>query len=489
MRKLWKRLKENTASRGDPADRNGADGSILRLTYLVVAVFAAMIVYEGWFLAVRREDTINNSYNARLDSFAERVVRGRLEASDGTALAETIVGGDGGEVRRYPYGSLFAHAVGYSTMGRTGLEDLAQFYLLSSHVNLIEHTLRELMGEKNMGDTVVTTLDPVLQQTASDALGDRRGAVVALEPDTGKVLAMVSKPGFDPNTIAENWDSLVSPDNTSGQLLNRATQGLYPPGSTFKTVILLEYIREHPDDYDAFQFDCDGYYEEGEYTIQCYHGAAHGVQNLKQAFANSCNGAFAYLGSRLDPAKLADTARQLLFNSDMPVALPYTGSSYAMEADAQLWERLQTSIGQGRTQITPLHNALLAAAVANGGTLMKPFFIDHIENAGGDRIRDFRPSSYGSLMTAEEAAILTDMMTEVVANGTASAVKSELYTAAAKTGSAEFESGRDTHAWMIGFAPAEAPRLAVSVIVEEGGSGGSAAAPIARKIFDAYFSR
>ncbi len=489
MRRLRMLFKNKTASHDAPAGRQDADRSMLRLTYLVAAVFAGMILYEGWFLTIRREDTINNSYNARLDSFAERVVRGKIVSGDGTVLAETLTGADGSETRSYPYGSVFSHVVGYSAMGRTGLENLAHFYLLSSHVNPIEHTLRELMGEKNMGDAVVTTLDPALQQAASDALGNRRGAVVVMDPGTGKVLAMVSKPGFDPNTISENWNSLVSPDNTSGQLLNRAMQGLYPPGSTFKTVILLEYIREHPNDYNEFQFECDGSYEDGDYTIRCYHGNAHGTQNLKEAFANSCNGAFAYLGSGLDAAKLAATAEELLFNCDMPVALPYTGSSFAMEKDADRWERLQTSIGQGKTQITPLHNALLAAAIANGGTLMKPYFIDHIENAGGDRIRSFQPAAYGSLMTAEEAAVLTEMMTEVVTVGTASAVKSELYTAAAKTGSAEFEFGRDTHAWFIGFAPAEAPRLAVSVIVEEGGSGGAAAAPIARRIFDTYFSR
>ena len=202
MRKLWEKLKKEDHFSQPSGGRRHPNESMLRLTYVVVAVFVGMILYEGWFLAVRREDTINNSYNARLDSFAERVVRGRIVSGDGTVLAETVVGEDGSEIRRYPFGPLFSHVVGYSSMGRTGLEDLAHFYLLSSHVNLIEHTLRELMGEKNMGDTVVTTLDPVLQQTAYDALGDRRGAVVVLEPDTGRVLVMVSKPGFDPNTVA-----------------------------------------------------------------------------------------------------------------------------------------------------------------------------------------------------------------------------------------------------------------------------------------------
>ncbi len=475
--------------RPERSDEERTDRSMMWLTCLVMAGFAAMILYGGWFLAVRREDTINNSYNARLDGLAERVVRGNIAGSDGTILARTVVGADDSETRQYPFGSLYAHSVGYSTMGRTGIEALAHFYLLNSHVNLFEHTFKELTGEKNIGDTVVTTLDPGLQQTASEALGDRRGAVVALEPSSGKILVMVSKPGFDPNTVREDWDRLISPDNTTGQLVNRAAQGLYPPGSTFKVVILLEYMREHPDGLSDFTFDCDGSYEAGGYTIRCYHGNAHGRQTLAEAFANSCNGAFACLGQQLDAAKLAETARQLLFNADQPVALPYSGSTFAMEEDAELWEVLQTSIGQGRTQITPLHNAMIASAVANGGTLMKPYLVDRVENAAGDVVRRFPPSPYGELMSGQEAAALAEMMAETVRNGTASALFTDRYTAAGKTGSAEFEEGKDTHAWFIGFAPAEDPQIAVSVIVEEGGSGGSAAAPIARGVFDTYFSR
>ena len=166
------------------------------------------------------------------------------------------------------------------TRGKTGLESLANFYLLSSHMNLVEQAVNELSDAKNLGDQVVTTLDVGLQQAASDALGDRRGAVVVMEPDTGKILAMVSKPGFDPNQLSSQWESLISGDNTEAQLLNRAAQGVYPPGSTFKIVTLLEYIREHPDTWEGFTFDCDGSYEAGDYRISCYHGNAHGHQSL-----------------------------------------------------------------------------------------------------------------------------------------------------------------------------------------------------------------
>lgn len=463
--------------------------SILFFTYLMVGVFVCMIGYFGYFLQFQGETVINNSYNARLDRFSDRIIRGELLSNDGRVLAKTETGEDGTEQRVYPYGSLFAHGVGYSDHGKTGLEALANFYLLTSHMNLAERTINELSGVKNIGDNVITTLDVDLQQTASDALGERKGAVVVMEPDTGKVLAMVSKPGFDPNTLGADWDRLISGDNTEAQLLNRASQGVYPPGSTFKILTILEYIREHPDTWQDFTFDCDGVYEWGDYTISCYHSNVHGHQNLEQAFANSCNGAFAALGMELDRGRFHDLAEQLLFNRELPLSLAYSKSSFTMNTEAEAWEILQTSIGQGNTQMTPMHNAMITAAIANGGILMKPYMVERVENAAGEEIRRFLPESYGNLMTAAEADTLAGLMRRVVTEGTGSAVRTDGYSVAGKTGSAEFETGRETHAWFTGFAPAEDPQLVVTVIVEEAGSGGQVAAPVARSIFDTYFSR
>lgn len=466
-----------------------ANKSILGLTYVMVGLFACMIGYFGYFLQFKSEDVINNSYNSRLDRFSDRIVRGDILSGDGRVLAQTLVGEDGTEVRNYPYDSLFAHVVGYSDRGKTGLESLANFYLLSSHVNLVERTMNELSDVKNIGDNVVTTLDVDLQQTASDALGDRKGAVVVMEPDTGKVLAMVSKPGFNPNTLGADWDGLISGDNTQAQLLNRATQGLYPPGSTFKIVTALQYIREHPDDWREYTFDCSGVFQHGDYTISCYHGNVHGHQNLEQAFANSCNGAFAKMGLELNLGGMRTLAEQLLFNSELPLSLAYSKSSYTMNSGADAWEILQTSIGQGSTQMTPMHNAMLTAAVANGGMLMKPYLIDHVENAAGEEVKKFLPSSYGPLMSAAESEALSGLLREVVVSGTGSAVRTDAYAVAGKTGSAEFETGKESHAWFTGYAPADNPQIVVTVIVEEGGSGGKVAAPVARSIFDTYFSR
>lgn len=464
-----------------------ANRGILIITYLIAGIFLWMIGYYGYFMQTERETVINNSYNARLDSFAARIVRGEILSRDGQVLAETQVGEDGTEQRVYPFGPLFAHVVGYSDHGKTGLEALANFYLLSSHTDLVEKTMNEISDVKNYGDHIVTTLDVGLQQAASDALGDRKGAVVVMEPDTGKILAMVSRPGFDPNTLKTDWDALISGENREAQLLNRASQGLYPPGSTFKIVTALAYMREHPEDWREYTFDCDGKYEVEDYTISCYHGNAHGTQNLEQAFANSCNGAFANLGLTLQPGGMKTLAGQLLFNEDLPVDLAYTKSSFVMGSEATTWEILQTAIGQGGTQMTPLHNAMLTAAVANGGVLMKPYLIDRVENVTGEEVKKFLPASHGTLMTASEADALSGLMRQVVETGTGSAVRTDAYPVAGKTGSAEFETGKETHAWFTGFAPADDPKLVVTVVVEEAGSGGQVAAPIARSIFDCYF--
>ena len=480
--------KKNTPRKAAPNPK--ANSCILGITYLMVALFLGLAVYMGYFLQVRSEDVINNSYNARLDRFSDRIVRGKIMAGDGTVLAETQVDADGNETRVYYYGSVFDHAVGYSAKGKTGIEALANFYLLTSHVNLLEQVGNELSGRKNPGDNVYTTLDAEVQQAAYAALGDRKGVVIAMEPDTGKVLAMVSKPGYDPNTLLQDWDWLTDGGNGEGQLLNRATQGLYPPGSTFKIVTALEYMREHPGGYRDYQFDCSGVYVNGDYRIKCYHGTAHGHQDFTRSFANSCNGAFSSLGLGLNLGAFRDTAKSLLFNSPLPITgLPYKQSSFQMGPGADTWEILQTSIGQGTTQVTPMHNAMITAAIANGGTLMKPYFLNSVETAGGEEIKKFMPASYGSLMTAGEAEGLTELMRTVVTEGTGSAVRTDAYTVAAKTGSAEFETGKETHAWFTGFAPVENPKLVVTVLVEEGGSGGKGAAPIARQLFDIYMAR
>ncbi len=479
---------QRTTLRTENRSRKKINREIMLVTYVFLALFLGMIGYLGFFTYHESDTYRNNPYNSRRQQlFSDRYIRGSILSSDGKTLAETVVNEDGSETRRYPYGAMYAHVVGYSTRGNTGVESLASSYLLNSHSNLILQVFYELQEEKLLGDTVRTTLRSDLQEAAYNALGDRNGAVVALNPKTGEILAMVSKPDYDPNEINEIWDELVDEENTNSNLVNRATQGLYPPGSTFKILTLLEYIRENPNTYEDFTFDCDSVYEVGEYSIQCSHQVSHGHETLIEAFANSCNGAFASIGQTLDFSSLYDLCEDFGFNQSLPTDLLNNASSFVLQDSSSLWDVIQTSIGQGKTTVSPLHNAMIAAAVANDGVMMKPYVLDQVETADGTVVQNFGDAEYQRVMTAEEASILQRYMRAVVTDGTGTRAEGDSYQVAGKTGSAEFSASKEPHAWFIGYADVEDPEIVVSVVVEEGSSGGSTAAPIAKAVFDAYY--
>ena len=202
------------------------------IAYFFLVIFIAMIAYFVYFQFVISETFINSPYNSLQNLFSERVVRGPVLSSDGEVLAETKVSNDGTEHRVYPYENMYAHAVGYSVNGKSGLENQCNFDLLRSHQFFLEQIFDDISGKKSEGDAVVTTLDSKLQEAAYKALGTYDGAVLVLEPATGKILTMVSKPDFNPETIAQNWESINSSE--SSVLYNRATQGKYAPGPVFK---------------------------------------------------------------------------------------------------------------------------------------------------------------------------------------------------------------------------------------------------------------
>ena len=318
-------------------------------------------------------------------------------------------------------------------------------------------------------------------------MGNRRGAVVALEPSTGKILAMVSKPDYNPNTIDSVWEKLVEDKNEESALMNRATQGLYPPGSTFKILTALEFIRER-EGYASYQYNCKGNDIFDQVVINCYNKKEHGEEDLSESFANSCNTSFSNIGMMLDKTvwrKLCDT---FLFNTSLPTALPSNASSFVVNENTKDDEMPQTAIGQGHTQITPLHNALITATIANKGTMMKPYVIDHLENQSGTIVKQYEPEVYSEIISEEEANVICELMEKVVTDGTASSLKGQSYTCAGKTGSAEYDSKKSSHGWFVGFAPAEEPKIVVSIIVEDGGTGSESAVPIAKKMFETYLN-
>ena len=220
---------------------------ILVITYSMVIIFVAMIAYVIYFMEFKAETVIANSRNIRQDSFAEDVEKGDIITSDGVVIATSTTDEEGNTTRSYPYPNTFAHVTGYDKYGKSGLELEGNFYMLRSHINIFEKIVKGLSEEKNRGDNVVTTVDFKLQTAAYNAMGYCDGAVIAIEPSSGKIKVMLSKPDYNPGEIDYLWDYLQSEEGSSSTiLLNRATQGLYAPGSTFKVMTLLEYIRENP---------------------------------------------------------------------------------------------------------------------------------------------------------------------------------------------------------------------------------------------------
>ena len=281
----------------------------------------------------------------------------------------------------------------------------------------------------------------------------------------------------------------MSDDSDSSVLLNRATQGLYPPGSTFKIFTTLEYIHENAD-YADYHFDCSGEYTVGTKTIHCHNNKRHGSEDLKTSFANSCNSSYASLGLTLDLEQFDDLCDQMLFNTALPTDFESSKSSFVLEPGDSDSAVMETSIGQGKTLVTPFHMALIASAIANDGVLMKPYVIDHITDAEGEVVEQYEPAEYKTLLSESDASVLQEYMRYVVEEGTATKLKSDSYEAAGKTGSAEFSSSSDaTHSWFVGYAHnGEEPDIAVAVIVENSGVGSEYAVPIAKQIFDAYYT-
>ncbi len=453
---------------------------------LFTLLFLLMTGYFAYYVQFSSTDDINNTYNPRQETLALKVVRGKIISADGQTLAYTQER-KSGEERIYPYGPVFAHVVGYTGKGKSGIEQMANISLLTSNAALNEKLSRQMAEEKNIGDNIVTTLDTGLQKAAYDALGLYKGAIVAMDPQTGHILCMASNPGFDPNTIAKDWDELNTMTEAS-PLLNRATQGLYPPGSTFKIVTLLEYMREN-ENCEDYAFNCKGSFTLEDVTIRCYHGSVHGQIDLKTSFAKSCNSSFANIGSTLDNGRFRKTAEALLFNKELPGKLGCRQSEFMLERSSLCEEKLHTAIGQGKTVISPLHMALITSAVANGGMLKKPLLIDRIENYDGETVKKYEASNHKRLMSEKEAAFLDEYMREVVATGTGTKLSGLSYEVAGKTGSAEFGSEKgDSHAWFTGYAGTGEQKIVVTVVIEGAGSGSDYAVPAAKRVFDAYFA-
>lgn len=461
--------------------------SIIVSTLIFVITFIAMAGYLIYFNLTQAESIINNSYNKRQGVLSRRTIRGSILSDDKTKLAVTNVDGDGNETRYYPYSGLFSHTIGYLNNGGYGLESLYGYYMLHSNQNFFEQIGNDLSGNRNTGDNVVTTLNVGLQKACYDALGSNRGAVIVMEPSTGKILAMVSKPDFDPNTLAANW-SQITGEGSDSVLVNRATQGLYPPGSTFKLITMLEYLREHKNDYGQYHYICDGTYELGNNTINCVRTTAHGDVDLFSSLAVSCNCSFINIGLSLDLDRYKKTAEKMLFNKELPTNLEYNKSRFVLNGESSEWDIAQTSFGQGKTVITPFHLALITCTIANNGTLMEPYLVSSVESTNGMTVRKFKEEKYDTLITEKEASLLKKGMEQVVKDSFSWLFGGVEYTLAAKSGSAQYGTEGYEHSLYASFSPADNPEIAVVAVVEGGPQRNTTAAEVTKQIYDYYYS-
>lgn len=468
--------------------RRSQNPEILAVSYVFAALFVLMIGYFVYFNAFVSKNVINSAYNVRINSFADTVVRGNIVSSDGTVLAETLVDENGNETRYYPMGRIFAHAVGTSEINQSGIELSQNFYMLQSNGNPILNAIQDIRGEKNQGDQIVSTLNAKLQEVAYNALGYNDGAVIAIEPATGRVLAMVSKPDFDPNTLLTDYESIVAEEGNDS-LLNKTTFGLFVPGSIFKTLTSLAFIRSGAD-YNSYYYTCEGQINlGGEEYITCFDQTVHGGENFMDSFANSCNASFGNIGLSLPDNLLKDTCESLFFNNELPTEIPHTKSIFGLASDDSDWQTAATAIGQGHTQVTPLQMAMIAAAIANGGNMMQPYMVDAVETAGGGhRVKKYMPESYGQVMTTQEADLLGQLMEAVVNYGTATSLSGYGYSVAGKTGTAEV-SGKGDNSWFIGYAPVEQPQIAICVLVENDEGYYESALPVANAVLQAYLAQ
>jgi peptidoglycan glycosyltransferase len=482
------------------------NGPIRRLSIGLFASFFALLVAVTWIQVINADALKADPRNSR-PALAERgKERGVIVTIDGTVVARSAEDPNDPRsfVREYPEGEAFAHLVGYNSflVGSTGLENAFAQELRSKRDLTISDLVTVILGRDLRPESLELTVNAELQKAAFEALGGQTGAVFALDPRTGAVLISVSSPSFDPESLLgpdtqENWDNLLA--DPERPLNDRATREIYPPGSTFKTVVASAAIDTGEADPttvfpDPVEFDLPG----SSATIS---NAGGGVCNngdgitLQQALVVSCNTVFADLSVRLGAEDIGITAQALGFNTEIPFPWTVPEAVYPVEALSEDPAALaQSGIGERDVRAAPIHMAMVAAAIANEGVTPTPYLVNRIFDADGNTVEDFEATPMGRAMAPATASVLTQMMERVVTEGTGRAAAVPGIRVAGKTGTSMGPEGLP-NPWFIGFAPIDDPSIAVAVLLEasselgESASGGGVAAPIAADLIQLWLER
>ncbi|MDQ4148605.1 MAG: penicillin-binding transpeptidase domain-containing protein [Actinomycetota bacterium] len=476
---------------------------IRAVAFTLLLMFGAVFLNLNWIQLVRAESLANHPRNTRLLLKEYALERGAILSAERQILAQSIPTPNETlkSLRTYPTRELFGHEVGYYSLrfGRDGLERTYNRQLTGrGGVVTMQDLGDRLLGEGQKGDTLVLSIDSRVQRAAMDALGGRKGAVVALEPSTGQILAMAAQPSFDPNPLSQHssrgqeeaWTRLQNDPNRP--MLNRATNATYPPGSTFKLITAAAALRSGMSTNTSFPASAGYQAPQTDRVIRNFGGGTCGG-DMVEAMTVSCNAYFARLGAELPRGALEETAKAFGFTEPPPLdirasasKLP-TSEQLASPAFAAL-----SSIGQFNVAAAPLQMALVAAGIANGGKVPVPRLVRQIEDARGGVVEQSRGEVWKDAISPDIAATLTQMMIGVVEGGTATRAAIPGVRVAAKTGTAQAgATGDDTLSWTVAFAPADSPRIAVAVAVESAESaanetGGRIAAPIVKTVLEAH---
>ncbi|MDI6874564.1 peptidoglycan D,D-transpeptidase FtsI family protein [Candidatus Solincola sp.] len=470
---------------------------IRRLGVFFIALTLVLVVNLSYLQVWGQKDLMENPANTRRLVEEYGIARGRIITSDGLVLAESEPAqGPFAYRRRYHQGSLFSHILGYDSpqFGRSGLEEAYNEQLLGRKPP--RSWVEEMTSDVREGNDVYLTLDAGVQSAAAKALGSRKGAVVAMNPKTGAVLAMYSWPTYEPQAlVTQEGDADGTPlaekamqnysRDTNSPLLNRAAAGLYTPGSVFKVVTASAGLEAGFSASTAF--DCPGVWEVGGSRVTNYGSPprSFGSIDMETALTYSVNTYFAQLAVKMGASTLVKYAEAFGLNSVPPLDLPGVSASRIppsgrMDAVQLAW----SGAGQGEILLTPLQLCLVGCAVANGGKIMTPHLLKEVRK-GEAILERYDASVWRTPISADTAAEVLGMMISVVEKGTGTLAAISGVTVAGKTGTAEVE-GKLPHAWFLGIAPAENPSVVVAVVVENsGGAGGSVAAPIAREVIRA----
>lgn len=450
--------------------------NILKIGFVLLGLFVIMIIYLSYLQVVSGPALADNPYNQRFQEMEAQVRRGTIYDAGGAVLAKTEFSGNRGK-RVYPAGAGTAHLVGFVSQryGRTGIESVYDRYLLGMDgPDRVRNFTNRTLNQEQSGGDVFLTVDSALQRQAMDLLGGRRGAVILLDVRTGAIRLMASSPTYDPNQLDKIWAQLL--DNKDSPLINRTVQGAYPPGSTFKVVTAAGALTANPG-LAGDIYDCPGYLMVNGYRLTDL--AAHGEVDTRKALALSCNTTFARMGLKLGADGFNRTFRAFGLEQDPLVEIPVRAGTMAGKMSQE--ELASSSIGQGELMISPLHMALVAAGIAKNGVIMRPYLVETVKDSRGEIVRRTVPEPWLNPVPPNIAGLIKEGMVDAVQYGTARGAAVAGMKVAGKTGSAQNPKGQ-THAWFIGFAPADQPRMAIAVILENAGSGGAVAAPIAGRL-------